>query len=223
MKRLLIIALLAIITAINANAQTYDYDVDEIRDNWNKAITVPASDAPIVEKLFKSWSKEFPTTFAEIYDTYQKTGKTDNQGLYDYKVDYAPKNGFIEVYGSWSMTSDGEGQFAKGEVITREQILQAVYWNLPSGNKLFGVSIEVDGEIFANCAVMFYEYNAAKNVLTPRIDVVKRVYDQMGISYPPEGGDAETFVKLPKVGRDIKYYDYESNGDKVIKWNGNGF
>lgn len=223
MKRLLIIAFLAIITAINASAQDYDWDVDNLRDNWNKAISVPASDAPIVEKLFQAWSKEFPTTFAEIFNTYKKTGKTDNQGLYDYKVDYAPKNGFIEVYGSWSMIADEDCNFSKGDTITREDILQAVYWNLPSGNKLFGISIEVDGEIFANCAVMFYEYNAAKNVLTPRIDVVKRVYDQMGISYPPEGGDAETFVKLPKVGRDIKYYDYESNGDKVIKWNGNGF
>ena len=223
MKKTIITAILAVITAFTASAQTYDYDVDEIRDNWEKTITVPASDAPIVEKLFKAWSKEFPTTFWGIFDQYQKTGNTNNQGLYDYKVDYAPKNGFIEIYGSWTMVSDGEGQFAKGDTITRENILHAVYWNLPSGNKLFGVSIEADGEIFANCAVMFYEYNVANNVLTPRLDVVKRVYDKMGISYPPEGGDAETFVKLPKVGRDIKYYDYESRGDKVIKWNGNGF
>ena len=223
MKRLLIIAILAVITAFTASAQTYDYDVDEIRDNWEKTITVPASDAPIVEKLFKAWSKEFPTTFWGIFDQYQKTGNTNNQGLYDYKVDYAPKNGFIEVYGSWTMVAEVDGNFMKGDTITREDILHAVYWNLPSGNKLFGVSIEVDGEIFANCAVMFYEYNVAKNVLTPRTDIVKMVYDKMGISYPPEGDEAEIFVKLPKVGRDIKYYDYESQGDKVIKWNGNGF
>lgn len=223
MKRLLIIAFLAVFATITASAQTYDYDVDELRDNWNKTISVPASDAPIVEKLFKAWSKEFPTTFAEIFNTYKKTGDTKNQGLYDYKVDYAPKNGFIEVYGSWTMVAEVDGNFMKGDTITRENILHAVYWNLPSGNKLFGASIKVDGEVFANCAVFFYEYNATKGTLTPRADIVKRVYDKMGISYPPEGDEAEIFVKLPKVGRDIKYYDYESQGDKVIKWNGNGF
>ena len=53
MKRLLIIALLAVFATITASAQTYDYDVDELRDNWEKTISVPASDAPIVEKLFK--------------------------------------------------------------------------------------------------------------------------------------------------------------------------
>ena len=220
MKRLLIIALLAIISAINANAQDYDWDVDNLRDNWNKTITVPASDAPIVDKLLQAWGKEFPFALVEIYDIYKKTGKTDNQGLYDYKVDYAPKNGFIEVYGSWTMIAEVDGNFLKGDSITREQILQAVYWNLPSGNKLFGVSIEVDGEIFANCAVFFYEYNVAKNVLTPRTDITKKV---LGII----GEDTETFVQLPKVGRDIKYKVYDTKAEKMtdmlIKWNGNGF
>jgi hypothetical protein len=220
MKKILLIALLAVFATITASAQTYDYDVDELRDNWEKTISVPASDAPIVEKLFKAWSKEFPTTFAEIFNTYKKTGDTKNQSLYDYKVDYAPKNGFIEVYGSWSMIADEDCNFSKGDTITREDILQAVYWNLQNGNKLFGVSVKVDGEIFANCAVFFYEYNVAKNVLTPRTDITKKVLEIIG-------EDQETFVQLPKVGRDIKYqgYDYkaEKMTDMLIKWNGNGF
>ena len=121
------------------------------------------------------------------------------------------------------MIAEVDGNFAKGDTITREHILQAVYWNLPNGNKLFGVSIEIDGEIFANCAVMFYEYNAAKGKLTPRADVVKRIYGKMGISNPPVGDETEIFIKLPKVGRDIKYNDYSSGSEKIIKWNGNGF
>lgn len=212
MKKFLFIALLAVLAASTASAQ----DPEELRDTWQKTITVPNSQATIVEKLFTAWGKEFPGTFVEIFDTYKKTGKTDNQGLSDYKVDLAPKNGFIEIYGSWSMTVEEDCNFAKGDVVTREQILQAVYWNLPNGNKLFGVSIKSDGEIFADCTVMFYEYNVAKGTMTPRADIVKKVMTAIE-------DDTETFVKLPKEGRDLKYYDYSSGGDKAIKWNGNGF
>lgn len=223
MKKILTIAVLAVFATITASAQMYDDYVDELRDTWQKTITVPNSQAPLVEKLLLAWGKEFPNEFMEIFNTYKKTGDTKNQGLYNYKVDYAPKNGFIEIYGSWSMIADVNGNFLKGDTITREEILQAVYWNLPNGNKLFGISVEIDGEIFANCMIAFYEYNVAKNVLTPRADVVKRIYDKMGVSYPPEGDEAEIFVKLPKVGRDIKYNDYSTDREKVIKWNGNGF
>ena len=216
MKNSILIAILAVFAFNAATAQIFDYDVDEIRDSWNKTITVPASDAPIVEKLFKAWSKEFPTVFAGIFDTYKKTGTTKNQGLYDYKVDYAPKNGFIEIYGSWTRIAEVDGNYAKGDTITKEHILHAVYWNLPSGNKLFGVSIEADGECFANCAVFFYEYNASKGTLVPRADIVKNVMTIVG-------DDTEIFVKLPKTGRDLKYNDFSSETDKVIKWNGNGF
>jgi hypothetical protein len=45
----------------------------------------------------------------------------------------------------------------------------------------------------------------------------------MGISNPPEGEEEEIFVKLPKVGRDLKYKDYSTDVEKIIKWNGNGF
>ena len=212
MKKILFIALLAVLAASTASAQ----DPEELRDTWQKTITVPNSQATIVEKLFTAWGKEFPGSFVEIFDTYKKTGKTDNQGLSDYKVDLAPKNGFIEIYGSWSMTVEEDCNFAKGDVVTREQILQAVYWNLPNGNKLFGVSIKSDGEIFADCTVMFYEYNIAKGTMTPRADIVKKVMTAIE-------DDTEIFVKLPKEGRDLKYYDYSSGGDKAIKWNGNGF
>lgn len=212
MKKFLFIALLAVLAASTASAQ----DPEELRDTWQKTITVPNSQTTIVEKLFNAWGKEFPGSFVEIFDTYKKTGKTDNQGLSDYKVDLAPKNGFIEIYGSWSMTVEEDCNFAKGDVVTREQILQAVYWNLPNGNKLFGVSIKSDGEIFADCTVMFYEYNVAKGTMTPRADIVKKVMTAIE-------DDTETFVKLPKEGRDLKYYDYSSGGDKAIKWNGNGF
>ena len=212
MKKILFIALLAVLAASTASAQ----DPEELRDTWQKTITVPNSQATIVEKLFNAWGKVFPGSFVEIFDTYKKTGKTDNQGLSDYKVDLAPKNGFIEIYGSWSMTVEEDCNFTKGDVVTREQILQAVYWNLPNGNKLFGVSIKSDGEIFADCTVMFYEYNVAKGTMTPRADIVKKVMTAIE-------DDTETFVKLPKEGRDLKYYDYSSGGDKAIKWNGNGF
>ena len=102
MKKILFIALLAVLAASTASAQ----DPEELRDTWKKTITVPNSQTTIVEKLFTAWGKEFPGNFVEIFDTYKKTGKTNNQGLYDYKVDLAPKNGFITV----SLKSTARGQ-----------------------------------------------------------------------------------------------------------------
>ena len=37
------------------------------------------------------------------------------------------------------------------------------------------------------------------------------------------GHDSETFVKLPKAGRDLKFVSSENGAEKTIKWNGNGF
>lgn len=218
MKKLLTIAIIAIFAANTANAQEYDYDIDELREVWQRTITVPASEDPIIEKLFLAWGKEFNSRFADAFLEYKKTGKAK-----DYKIDFAPKNGFLQVDGTYSFVAEENGNYLKGDVVTKINLLQAAYWNLPNGNKLFGVSVEIDGEIFANCTVMFYEYNASKGTLKPRADVVNRIYDKMGISNPPEGEEEEIFVKLPKAGRDLKYKDYSTDVEKVIKWNGNGF
>ncbi|MBR4266558.1 MAG: hypothetical protein IKQ46_10945 [Bacteroidales bacterium] len=210
MKKLIIIAFLSVFTFNFATAQIFDYDVDDFRDKWQKNITVPASQDAVIDKLFLAWGKAFPNDYVDDFITFKSTGKSK------FKIDYAPKNGFVEIAHTHSFTSEFDGDFKKGEVVTREHILQAVYWNLTNGNKLFGVSIYADGEVMSNCAIFFYEYNATKATLTPRADIVKKVMTTLD-------DNTEIFVKLPKVGRDLKYNDFSSETDKVIKWNGNGF
>ena len=213
MKKISIIAIMALFAINIANAQA----PEDLENTWQKTITVKESQDPIVEKLFMSWAEEFPGKLVNLFYEYKFTDcKIDKQDLDSANVDYAPKNGFIEIYSSKSTVVDVDGNFNKGEVVTREKFLQAVYWNLPSGNKIFGVSIKVDGEILSECTVMFYEYNVAKGTLTPRADITQNVLDAID-------HDTEIFVKLPKQGRDLKYFDYASGADKVIKWNGNGF
>ena len=145
MKKALLIAILAVFATNIANAQ----DPEELENTWQKNISVKESQDPIVERLFMSWAEEFPGMLVDKFYEYKFTdGKIDKQDLDTVNVDYAPKNGFIEIYFSNSFVVDAEGNFEKGEVVTRENILQAVYWNLPSGNKLFGVSIKVEEEIW---------------------------------------------------------------------------
>ena len=217
MKKLILLAIVAVVLGYTAKAQ----DVEEFREHWQKTITVPASQATTIEKLFTAWGKQFPGQYVDAFNKFKKTGKADKIEVYedyfnDFKVDLAPKNGYIEIYAADTMIAEVDGNFRKGDTIIREHILNAAYWNLPNGNKLFGISIEDDGEIFAECALAFYEYDVNKGTLSPRPKMVQKVMTIID-------NDTETFIKLPKEGRDLKYYDYSIDGYNTIKWKGNGF
>ena len=217
MKKALIVAILAVCIANIAKAQ----NADEVKESWQKNITVPASQDPTIEKLFTAWGKEFPGKYVDAFNKFKKTGKADKIEVYednyrDFKVDLAPKNGFLEISTADTMIATVDGNFSKGDTVIRVNILTAVYWNLQNGNKLFAVSIEDDGEIFPECALAFYEYDVNKGTLTPRPEIVKKVMDIINDS-------DEIFIILPKEGKDLGFYDFQSEGMKTIKWNGNGF
>jgi hypothetical protein len=217
MKKALLFVILAVFTANIIKAQ----EADEFRENWQQTITVPDSNASTIEKLFEAWGKVFPGKYVDAFHKFKETGNADKiEFLWgfenDFKVELAPKNGFLEIDGTFvlHLPEDNQGQMS-GDV-TKTHILTAVIWNLQNGNKLFAVSINDDGEVFAECAIAFYEYDAKKGTLTPRIQTTQKVLDIIK--------DTETFVRLPKEGRDLHYIDYGDYGkQKTIKWNGNGF
>lgn len=217
MKKLALLAILAVVLGYTAKAQ----DVEEFREHWQKTITVPASQTTTIEKLFTAWGKQFPGQYVDAFNKFKKTGKADKIEVYEnnfsnFKVDLAPKNGYIGISAADTTIAEVDGNFRKGDTIVREQILNAAYWNLDNGNILFGISMETDGEIFPECALAFYEYDVKKGTLSPRPKIVQKV---MAII----DNDTEIFIKLPKEGRDLKYYDYSIDGYKTIKWKGNGF
>ena len=217
MKKALIIAILAVCIANIAKAQ----NADEVKESWQKNITVPASQDPTIEKLFTAWGKEFPGKYVDAFNKFKKTGKADKIEIYednyrDFKVDLAPKNGFLEISTADTMICDVNANFSIGDTVIRVNILTAVYWNLQNGNKLFAVSIEDDGEIFPECALAFYEYDINKGTLTPRPKIVQKVMDIINNS-------EDIFIVLPKEGKDLEFYDSQIEGMQTIKWNGNGF
>lgn len=214
MKKALLIAILAVFATNIANAQ----DAYEVKETWQKTITVSDSQASTIEKLFTAWGKEFPGIYVDAFNKFKATGKADKIEIFDdvmdFNVEFAPKNGYLEINGTHVFTSTQDGAT---EEFSRNHILTATYWSFPNGNKLFGVSINDDGEVFPECALAFYEYDAAKGTLSPRPKIVQKVMDFIN-------DDEDTFVILPKEGRDLHYIDYHDNGKlKTIKWNGNGF
>lgn len=212
--------LLAVVLMMGVCAMAQN--AEELKTSWEKTITVPASEAPIIEKLFTAWGHAFPGMYVDAFNKYKKTGNAKHVEVYedaysDFNVEFAPKNGYIEISTADTMIATVDGNFNKGDTIIRRNILTSVYWNLKNGNKLFAVSINDDGEVFAECALLFYEYDTAKGTLSPRPKIVKNVLDNIH-------DDEETFVILPKEGRDLHYIDYFDKGKlKTIKWNGNGF
>lgn len=217
MKKVLFIAILVVFAANVANAQ----EAGVVKESWQKTITVPASQASTIEQLFRAWGNAFPGAYVNAFNKFMETGKADKIEVFedfymDFKVDFAPKNGYIEISTADTLIATENANFSIGDTIVRSNILAAVYWNLKNGNKLFAVSINDDGEIFPECALAFYEYDAAKGTLSPCPKMVKKVLDIID-------DDEDTFVILPKQGRDLKFYDFRTDGEKTIKWNGNGF
>ncbi len=216
MKKYLFL-MVALVVGVASNAQ----DAYDVKETWQKTVTVPTSEAPMIEKLFTAWGTEFPGVYVNAFNKFKKTGKAKHIEIYedayaDFKVDFAPKSGYLEISTADTMIATENGNFSIGDTIIRQNILTAVYWNLQSGNKLFAVSINDDGEIFPECALAFYEYDAAKGTLSPCPKIVKKVLDIID-------DDEDTFVILPKQGKDLKFYDFRTEGMKTIKWNGNGF
>ena len=163
MKKILIITFLAVFAACTANAQ----NVLQIEESWQKTITVPESQDPLIEKLFTAWGKEFPGVYVNAFKQYKETGKAKNVEYvgekFNFKVIYMPKKG--EIY----MSSD--------TLHSHSYLLQAYYWDLRNGNKLFGVSVF---ENFGSSAWAFYEYNATNGTLTPRPDLVNKLRGIIG-------------------------------------------
>ena len=198
MKKLLLIMAAALIGFNAAEAQR----PKELVNTWEETITVPASQANIIEKLFMAWGKQFPGDYVDAFVDFKKNPTWYTSGSGPFLIDYAPKNGYVNILAT----------------VQLELALTAVYWNLPNGNKLFGVFVNEcyegeGGTEDANCdgALAFYEYNATKGTMTPRPDVVKKV---LSITNSPN---------LPKEGRDIDYWDRKTGEHKTIKWTGNGF
>ena len=201
MKKFLLIAAAAFMGFNAANAQSST----ELKRSWQKTITVPASQATIIEKLFTAWGKQFPGDYVDAFAGYKKNPTKYTNGEGPYLIDFAPKNGYLEIT----------------ETVQLDRTLTAVYWNLPNGNKLFGVSLNECSECpecgeeneYAKCdfALAFYEYDVAKGTLTPRPEISKKV---LAIT---------DYVRLPKEGRDLEYWDEKTETNKKIKWTGNGF
>ena len=118
MKKFLFIAFIAIFAAITASAQ----NVLQIEESWQKTITVPESKDPLIDRLFTAWGKEFPGLYVNAFKQYKETGKAKNIEFggekYNFKIDYAPKFGYLEMFAD--------------TINTQKYTLIATYWDLNS-------------------------------------------------------------------------------------------
>ena len=68
MKKFLLIVAAALLgfTATNAQAPS------DVNKTWEKTITVPASQASVLEKLFTAWGKQFPGDYVDAFADFKK-------------------------------------------------------------------------------------------------------------------------------------------------------
>lgn len=163
MKKILSIAILAVFAVCTASAQS----PETLWNTWQKTITVPESQDPLIDRLFTAWGKEFPGVYINVFNQYKATGKTKNVEIggekLNFKVAYKPKTGDFHMFSDTLHSHD--------------YYLEASYWDLNNGNKLFGISVYEDRSV---SAWAFYEYNSAKGTLSPRPDLVNKLRELIG-------------------------------------------
>ena len=78
MKKYLFL-MVALLVGVAANAQ----NAYELKESWQKTVTVPASEAPMIEKLFTAWGTEFPGMYVNAFNKFKETGKAKHIEIYE--------------------------------------------------------------------------------------------------------------------------------------------
>ena len=129
----------------------------------------------------------------------------------DYRIDNQKSNGYIKCQGMFQVSWDVTG----------------CYWNRDNGHKLVAFWLEQGHESdpeLADALVVFYDYDPAKDVMTPEPALGKAIekamahYDTYSVVLPDKGKDIEL------VGYKI---DYKNDSAEpyyyIYRWNGNDF
>ena len=189
-----------------------DVSIEEsiaIEKSWQKTITVPESQDPLIEKLFTAWCKECPSWYTEAFNKYQETGKAKPFVWNGYQMDYSC-NKYLEINSIDILCSYKDFRSVK-----YAYTLYTSIWTLKNGNPLF--SIFVGEDVFINM-LAFYEYNAAKGTLTPRPDIADKVWNLVG-----DNNKNRTYIYIKSNSYNVEFFDHNTKQRNKIQWDINEF
>ena len=186
------------LSIVNCLAQTEDM-VDVLRAGWARKNITGVKDGSILT-LLTAFNKVWHTTPAtELLANPVSTG--DDADAYAIVVDRP--NGYVSAQ---ELGDDGED-------------IAACVWKRSNGHKLFAVVYTRYHGLFPHPIALFYDYNPAKQVLTPEMDALT----QFVPSYTDATVDA-VHIQLPQHGKDVEVTEYflpwECSIKHTYKWNG---
>ena len=196
MKKLFSLFVLSL-SLMAASAQRY-VTLDQLSDGWAQKNLTGVKDGNILT-LLTAFNKVWPTTPAtELL----KRPITNNDGdTYDIVVDRP--NGYVSAQ---ELGDDGED-------------IAACVWKRSNGHKLFAVVYTRYHGLFPHPIALFYDYDAAKQTLTPEPNELSR--------FKPAYTDATVdvvHIQLPQHGKDVVVQEYlmgwHTSIKHTYKWDG---
>lgn len=200
MKKTALLFFFLSVCSVFCMAQTQD-EADVIRSSWAQKPIVGVKDGNILT-LLRAFNKVWPTTPAtEILAHPVSTGNEADS----YSIVVDRPNGYVSAQ---ELGDDGED-------------IAACVWKRSNGHKLFAVAYTRYHGLFPHPIMLFYDYNAATQTLTPELDALAQFLP----AFNDASVDAVHF-QLPQHGKDVVVTEYLMGWyfsiKHTYKWNGMG-
>ena len=197
MKKLMIFAVAALLTALSVQAQ----DIENIAAGWQrKTITnVPSGSLDVMlQRFYQTWPSSSVGEVLSVIKTGAAKQVIDAET--ERTVINDAKNGYVEV----------------SDAGTDDEFMSACVWRRSNGHRLFAVNIgkPTDPDIEFLC---LYDYDPQRKTLTPEPDILA--------DFLYEHNDSRLRYTLPRVGKELKIVEWKEGDsdfrrEHIFSWNG---
>ena len=195
-----LITLIACTTLSGQNMFSGSTDLQVIANEWEHKTLKGVTDGSLVNML-DCFNKTWPTWMLKAAVKTMKKGVAGRDTYNDghIVVHNKPKNGWVQT--DWYGT------------VERHEFMRACYWKRSNGHRLLGIYFGGNDNHPEIHFVCFYDYDINKHTLTPEPQIIDGFRTT---------ADKEFYYELPEEGKEMRIYEYGSEGNflHTFGWDG---